>query len=71
MNTARIDALHYRLEGGEEKMVRLGTNGDGILLKDMKKGTEPPKSSSGGGCAAGLGSAALLALLPLCIRRRR
>ena len=70
MNTARIDALHYRLEGGEEKMVRLGTNGDGILLKDMKKGTEPPKSSSGGGCAAGLGSAALLALLPLCIRRR-
>ena len=71
LSTARIDALHYRLEGGEEKMVRLGTNGDGILLKDMKKGTEPPKSSSGGGCAAGLGSAALLALLPLCIRRRR
>ena len=71
MNTARIDALHYRLAGGEEKMVRLGTNGDGILLKDMKKGTEPPKSSSGGGCAAGLGSAALLALLPLYIRRRR
>ena len=70
MNTARIDALHYRLEGGEEKMVRLGTNGDGILLKDMRKG-QAPKSDSGGGCDAGLGLVALLALLPLCIRRRR
>ena len=70
LNTARIDALHYRLEGGEEKTVRLGTNGGGILLKDMRKG-QAPKSDSGGGCAAGLGSAALLALLPLCIRRRR
>ena len=29
------------------------------------------KSSSGGGCDAGLDSVALLALLPLCIRRRR
>ena len=71
MNTARIDALHYRLAGSsEEKTVRLGTNGGGILLKDMRKG-QAPKSDSGGGCDAGLGSAALLALLPLCIRRRR
>ena len=44
LNTARIDALHYRLEGGEEKTVRLGTNGGGILLKDMKKEGETPKS---------------------------
>ena len=71
MNTARLDALHYRLAGSsEEKTVRLGTNGGGILLKDMRKG-QAPKSDSGGGCAAGLDSAALLALLPLCIRRRR
>ena len=71
MNTARIDALHYRLEGGEEKTVRLGTNGGGILLKDMKKEGETPKSNSGSGCDAGLGSVALLALVPLYIRRRR
>lgn len=73
LNTARIDALHYRLEGGEEKTVRLGTNGGGILLKDMKKEGETPKSNSGSGCdaGAGLGSVALLALVPLYIRRRR
>ncbi|WP_299302279.1 Synerg-CTERM sorting domain-containing protein [uncultured Fretibacterium sp.] len=73
LNTARIDALHYRLEGGgEEKTVHLGTNGGGILLKDMKKGGgETPKSNSGSGCDAGLGSVALLALVPLYIRRRR
>ena len=70
MNTARIDALHYRLEGGEEKMVRLGTNGDGILLKDMKKGTEPPKSSSGGGCDAGF-SGLMLAFVGAFLLRKK
>ena len=71
MNTARIDALHYRLAGSsEEKTVRLGTNGGGILLKDMKKGTEPPKSSSGGGCDAGF-SGLMLAFVGAFLLRKK
>ena len=38
---------------------------------DGNKPGEGRKGSSGGGCDAGLGLVALLALLPLCIRRRR
>ena len=35
-DTARIDAVRYKLEGSsEEKTVRLGTDSSGILLKDM------------------------------------
>ncbi len=70
-DTARIDAVHYRLEGSDEEWtVRFGTDGGGILLKDMRKGAEMDSSSGEGGCAAGLGSEVLLVLVPFCIRRR-
>ena len=69
LNTARIDALHYRLEGGEEKTVRLGTNGGGILLKDMRKG-QAPKSDSGGGCDAGF-SGLMLAFVGAFLLRKK
>ena len=69
MNTARIDALHYRLEGGEEKTVRLGTNGGGILLKDMRKG-QAPKSDSGGGCDAGFSGLMLAFVGALLLKRK-
>ena len=70
MNTARIDALHYRLAGSsEEKTVRLGTNGGGILLKDMRKG-QAPKSDSGGGCDAGF-SGLMLAFVGAFLLRKK
>ena len=70
-DTARIDAVHYRLEGSDEEWtVRFGTDGGGILLKDMRKGAEMDSSSGEGGCAAGLGLEMLLVLVPFCIRRR-
>ena len=74
-DTARIDAVRYKLEGSNEEMrAPLGRDGNGILLKDMtdmtqKPGTQEP--NSGGGCTAGLGSVVLLALVPLAVRRRR
>ena len=70
LNTARIDALHYRLEGGEEKTVRLGTNGGGILLKDMKKEGETPKSNSGSGCDAGFSGLALALAAAFLLKRK-
>ena len=70
-DTARIDAVHYRLEGSDEEWtVRFGTDGGGILLKDMRKGAEMDSSSGEGGCAAGLGLEMLLVLVPFCIWRR-
>ena len=70
MNTARLDALHYRLAGSsEEKTVRLGTNGGGILLKDMRKG-QAPKSDSGGGCDAGF-SGLMLAFVGAFLLRKK
>ena len=70
LNTARIDALHYRLEGGEEKTVRLGTNGGGILLKDMKKEGETPKSNSGSGCDAGFSGLALALAAAFLLKKK-
>ena len=71
-NTARIDRVYYKVEGSDkEHAAPLGKTGGGILLKDMTKGSEAQEPDSGGGCSAGLGSAALLALVPFCVRRRR
>ena len=77
---AAVKALHYHLEGEtEEKTLSLGDGGRGILLNEMTDRTPllpdlgPNRGfqSSGGGCAAGLGILALLALAPLAVRRRR
>ena len=43
-DTARIDAVRYKLEGsGKEEVVRLGEKGGGILLKDMTQKPRTPE----------------------------
>ena len=77
---AAVKALRYRLEGEtESKMRLLGDGGRGVFLSKMADrtpllpdpGPNRGSRSSGGGCAAGLGGLALLALVPLAVRRWR
>ena len=48
-----------------------GTPPSGPGVPPVTSPVSPEPSSGGGGCTAGLGSAALLALVPLAVRRRR
>ena len=70
-DTARIDAVRYKLEGSsEEKTVRLGTGGGGILLKDMTPKPETPEPDSGGGCDAGVSGLALALVGAFLLRKK-
>ena len=70
-DTARIDAVRYKLEGSdEERTARLGTDGGGILLKDMTQKPETPEPGSGGGCDVGV-SGIMLALVGAFLLRRK
>lgn len=57
---ATLTAMTYMLEG-DAAPTRLAFSGDGVSLSGMKRETGP---RSGGGCDAGLGVLALMALLP-------
>ncbi|WP_124889364.1 hypothetical protein [Fretibacterium sp. OH1220_COT-178] len=78
-NNAAIKALRYRLEEGtEEKELKLGKNGMGILLREMNNQSLPlpepdPRArtnSGGSGCDGGSVVSGLLLLLPFSLRRK-
>lgn len=72
LKDAAVTALRYRFES-ETKVRTLSFPNGGISISDMAPGKdESPKSGkSGGGCSAGWGGMALLALATLGIRRRQ
>ena len=63
---AALAAMTYMLEG-DTAPTRLAFSGDGVALSGMKQRSEGTRS---GGCDAGLGALALMALLPVVGRRR-
>ena len=63
---AALTAMTYMLEG-DAAPTRLSFSGDGVALSGMKQRSERTRS---GGCDAGLGALALMALLPVVGRRR-
>lgn len=64
---AALAAMTYMLEG-DTAPTRLAFSGDGVALSGMKRRSEGTRS---GGCDAGLGVLALMALLPVAGRRGR
>ena len=64
---AALAAMTYMLEG-DTAPTRLAFSGDGVALSGMKQRSEGTRS---GGCDAGLGVLALMALLPVAGRRGR
>lgn len=64
---AALAAMTYMLEG-DAAPTRLAFSGDGVALSGMKRRSEGTRS---GGCNAGLGVLALMALLPVAGRRGR
>lgn len=69
-NTA-ITALQYRLEG-DSKIHSVSLPEAGIPISKMQRNQSPQQNkSSGGGCEAGLGFSALIALSAFVIRRGR
>ena len=70
-DTARIDAVRYKLEGSDkEEVVRLGEKGGGILLKDMTQKPGTPEPDSGGGCDAGVSGLALALVGAFLLRKK-
>ncbi len=64
---AALTAMTYMLEG-DAAPTRLAFSGDGVALSGMKRRSEGTRS---GGCDAGLGVLALMALLPVAGQRGR
>ena len=73
-DTARIDAVRYKLEGSnEERRAPLGRDGNGILLKDMTDMTQKPGTpdpNSGGGCDAGVSGLALALAAAFLLKKK-
>ena len=71
MSNTAITALQYSLEG-DSKIHSVSLPEAGIPISKMQRNQSPQQNkSSGGGCEAGLGFSALIALSAFVIRRGR